>query len=129
MSKKTKLEAVLAEQWEASPFPWWTRMGPSVKMPDAPSVAHIRDADERDKAYIAHIDARAAVAVLGKRALALILKYEWSGDVLTDDDHLDCCPECRGLKADGPFNEEEPMLRHRPWCELGAVCDEARRLG
>jgi len=61
---------------------------------------------------------RAAVIVISKCALTLVLKHEWSG---APSHGVETCPECGGVMATGEYDESEPDLRHRPSCAWGAV--------
>jgi hypothetical protein len=89
----TKLDEVLAEEWQRSMSSMVAYTGGFAAFGgDAGGLS------ERD-------GIRAAVAVLGKRALALVLKLEASGDVHGEVEH-------------GPLAAE--------W---GAIVEEARKLG
>jgi len=111
----TKLDAVLAEEWAIERH---------VVIRDAhgPVGAFDRlvlpdhEADEMDRV-------RAAIAVLGKRALALILEHEWSGG-----EDGGCCVECYG-PFDGPYCVNGGGTRHHPDCEWGKIVKAAKALG
>lgn len=57
---------------------------------------------------------RTSVAVLGKRALKLILKHEWCGPG-DYDGNPGACPECLNLET-----------AHEAGCELAAIVAEVR---
>lgn len=110
----TQLDEVLAEEWD-------DEIGGIVVIDETDS-----DGDEvRVELGRFSDETRAAVAVLGKRALALVLKHEFvnrprhvnDGDGYFDTMECYECPECG--------HEQE----HKPGCEWGALCEEARRLG
>lgn len=124
-------DKVMAEPWEALAFddaygtaygticdPTKVRDEPGRCHAKFPGVAkHVKNADRR-----AECGMRAAVAVLGKRALALILAHEWCGrewDSPGSDSKLEAaCPRCERLMSEG----------HGDGCEWGALCEAARRL-
>lgn len=66
---------------------------------------------------------------LGQRALALVLKHEWSGRGSCEGgDSNPACPEC---EVDEKFYEDGRgwvEREHKPGCAWGAVCEEARRI-
>jgi hypothetical protein len=109
MTVTTKLEEVLAEKWRTNGL----ALG-CVFAGDVTVGEFVRSPDRLDR-----LDpTRASVAVLGKRALALVLNHEWSGaDTIVGES---VCADCG-----------EPAVRskHASDCEWGAICDEARRLG
>lgn len=100
----TNLEEVLAEKWRA--------MKTDI-VHDALSVGFFWSKDETEADQL-----RAAAAVLGKRALALVLKHEYA-----DDGH---CPEC-GLAKYHPMGGAEAT--EHPDCEWGRIVQEAKALG
>lgn len=113
----TKLGDLLAEEWEYGTRP-----------PQANNSVLWRRTGEHGTISIATFtgperDLRAAVAVLGHRALALVLKHEWSN--VQEETGVIACPECSGYK---PGTELGPT-GHTPGCTWGAICEEARRLG
>jgi len=113
----TKLEEVLAEEWG-----YWSyegpHNGPSRNMAGASFC--IGDLAEGDHECVGtmlgrdedHAVVRANVAVLGKRALALVLKHElW-------DAATDICTECGNSCADG----------HAITCEWAAIVAAAKEI-
>lgn len=62
---------------------------------------------------------RAAVSVLGKRALVLVLEHEWSAA------HV--CPGCDGVRP-GMLRKGHPAEGHQIGCAWGALCDEVRKM-
>lgn len=120
----TKLEEVLAEEWRTT-----VGAGPIVggcAQIDFGYGDHITLGAFRPEGTLRPVPrdhVRAAVAVLGHRALALVLKHEWSN--VQEETGVIACPECSGYK---PGTELGPT-GHTPGCTWGAICEEARRLG
>lgn len=105
----TKLEEVLAEEWSTN--------GPTVHALPVSAARFLGGAYNADCR-------RAAVAVLGKSALALVLKHEWTGSEVGD---VSICAEC-GARKWPPGGGDEPGP-HKPGCAWGAICEEARKIG
>lgn len=130
----TKLEEVLAEAWEYGVRPhqagnsvMWRRAGEH----GTTGVATFTGPDR---------ELRAAVAVLGKRALTLVLKHEFCGPELGD------CPECGGVRPEVEMGGRESACAmeliakhaglvdesghgHAPDCAWGAIVRAAKELG
>lgn len=108
----TKLDEVPAEGWTSDNV----ELSRTVLAGDGRDLA---PADGREAT-------RTAVALLGKRALAWLLKSEH--DFPGGAEGQPCCAEC----GRGPPWEHRELGRvqgHKPDCEIGAIVEEARRLG
>lgn len=131
----TQLEEVLAEEW----VPHETRSFVRVRHLHEPITANTGRAlirfqftidlrqpdasDEELREANAFMDVRRAVTVLGKDALALLLKHEFPGGT----EGTPSCPEC-GMGP--PFMlDGERVQGHKPDCRWGALCEAARKLG
>jgi hypothetical protein len=82
----------------------------------------------------AHFDGapalRSSVAVLGKRALALIIKHEFCAEDSTDTGKA-MCSECNAVEASdsGPVTlPNDGPGGHHVGCEWGAIVAEVKRL-
>lgn len=128
----TKLEEVLAEEWEVvgGPDPDGDICDASKGNPDSDRIVMSAFGVQ------SRLMTRAAVAVLGKRALALVLKHEWCGwNGEGYDPGGDRCPECEEW-ADYdraiPGDMTSPIVargKHKPGCEWGAIVAAAKEIG
>lgn len=117
----TKLSDVLAEEWSAE----YGCLNVGTDR-DGFEIAEFRNPNG-DKART-----RSSVAALGKRALALILKHEWSD--YESEYGGPRCPECEATseyEETAPPGEtyRKPVGIHTPDCELGKLVAEAKALG
>jgi len=104
----TKLEEVLAEEWRSIPSAVGGGAVNTRRPVNIGGDENLYFEGEERGVLLAN------VMLLGKRALALILRNEWCGPQLAT------CTECGGHRyAEG----------HQPWCDWGKICEEARRLG
>lgn len=121
MTKKTKLDAVLAEDWTTDLVRRRPKGPISVELH---RVVPCGDGAELD--LLDDLDAaRTKIAVLGKHALALILKHELDGGDVAGNP---ICPDCT---APGSLDVDldRRVGTHRPGCLWGAVVETARSLG
>lgn len=141
----TKLEGVLAEQWSVGrgehERTYGAEAGRGGLVVDGETVATFGQFDygcasdpSIDLEVLERDELRLRVSVLGKRALALILKHEWCGDYsLDEEESVQCCPECDGMKPSfgvpPRYEDRAPPEGHAAGCEWGAICEESRRLG
>ena len=64
---------------------------------------------------------------LGARALSIVLANEWAIVFTASDRHVVTCVEC-GAEFSNVMRDD-PIVKHHDGCEVGAICDEARREG
>ena len=102
MSDKT-FDEVMAEEW----------------IHDDGAIGHRAEPHQpmlcRFRGTQAEAEMRAAIAVLGKRALVLVLKHEMCGGKM---DNVSQCPECLSMDAS----------EHEGDCEWGAIMAEVKKL-
>jgi len=128
-----RFDEVMGETW---------KLGPLIRRRDAHDIQSVEIVGAEGEALaISHetyamqryIDAanerlpmRAAVAVLGKRALSLVLALDpWD----EDNDMGACSRFCRFCHVRrGPTWVAEPEPSHTPTCEWGSIVAEAKRL-
>lgn len=119
----TRLESVLAEEWKAEECrPAWDEVyGPVVHLGDDLHIVGNRYVPENDEAEAsAHTLRQATVVVLGKDALADLIKHEWVGEQFGEP----YCPECLGHR-----DEPADSKGHAPDCKRGRIVAAAKELG
>ncbi len=119
----SNLEDVLEEQWRSD--------GTDIYDGETPIFAAITSSGGPTKA-------RTIVAVLGKRALAMVLRHEWHGLITVEgsDGGAASCVRCSGIAPDDESHEAAMLISsgeysrgHKPDCEWGRIVAEAKSLG
>lgn len=130
-SRNSTFDEVMAEEWKASEYisellvkegPCWEYRARFADCGALPGLFNYQpQSRSRD---------RLAIAILGKSALALVLKHEWAAEDYTNTGKP-MCPECWAVQPSksGPVTLPGPgPAGHKLGCAWGAIVAEAKKL-